>query len=180
MNWSLDVNVKKTKVMIMSTKRIDYDVYDQSMKMGNACLEWVHVYKYLGMEIHSDGNFSLSSENLCTCGWKATFKIKSAFKDVDVNPALRLKLFDVLVKPIVCYGSEIWGLMNNLFTSKTTNQFWERASTLPVEKFQVKFCRGLLGVNSKAINVAVMGEVGRFPLVMSIIKGALKFLKHLG
>ena len=149
------------------------------MKMGNASLEWVHVYKYLGMEIHSDGNFTLSSENLCTRGWKATFKIKSAFKDVDVNPALRLKLFDVLVKPIVCYGSEIWGLMNNLFNSKSTSQFWERASVLPVEKFQVKYCRGLLGVNCKAINVAVMGEVGRFPLIMSIINGALKFFKHL-
>lgn len=163
----------------MSNKKVEYKNVVELMHIGNETLEWVHIYKYLGIELQSDGNFYKSSDNLCIRGWKAIFKIKSAFKDVDVSPSLTLKLFDILVKPVVCYGSEVWGIMNNLFNSKSLDQFWGRVSELPVEKFQVKYCKGLLGVNCKTNNAAVMGEVGRFPFVICIIKGALKFLKHL-
>ena len=51
-------------------------------------------------------------------------------------------------------------------------------SELPVDEFQVKYCKGLLRVNCKAHYAAVKGEVGRFTFFICIIKGVLKFLKH--
>ena len=106
--WSLTINIKKTKVMLMANTKVDHEYLDKPMKIGGETLEWVHVYKYLGIELHYDGNFLQSSENLCIRGWKSIFKIKAAFKDVDVCPKLTLKLFDVLVKPVVCYSSEYY------------------------------------------------------------------------
>ena len=160
--WGLEVNTKKTKVMAMSHSI--KDVPSSIMRIGNATLEWVKSYTYLGILINANGDFLSTSENLCVRGWKASFKIKSALKDVDVNPELQLKLFDTLVAPVICYNGEIWGIMNNVFNSKNVSQFWERVSKLPVEKFQIKFCKSVLGVHPKAHNGAVMGELGRLPL----------------
>lgn len=116
--------------MAMSNKKEELPT--TVVKIGESVLKWVDKYKYLGIEIHLEGNFILSCNNLCVRGWKAAFKIKSALKRIDVNPDLTLKLFDALVKPIICYGSEIWGIMNDLFNSKSINQFWERLENLPV------------------------------------------------
>ena len=175
--WGLEINTKKTQVMAMSNSNAE--VPSRSMKIGEVTLQWVYTYKYLGVLINSNGDFLASSENLCIRGWKATFKIKSALKDVDVDPDLKLKLFDTLVKPIICYNGEIWGVLNNVFNSKSISQFWERVGKLPVENFQLKFCKGLLGVHPKAHNGAVMGELGRLPLFIQIMKSTLKYIIHL-
>ena len=89
--WGLEINTKKTQVMAMSNSNAE--VPSRSMKIGEVPLQWVHTYKYLGVLINSNGDFLASSENLCVRGWKATFKIKSALKYVDVDPELKLKLF---------------------------------------------------------------------------------------
>ena len=54
-----------------------------------------------------------------------------------------------MVTPILSYGAEIWG------TCKVEY----------IEKVQTKFCKYILGVNSKTSNSAVLGECGRQPLV---------------
>ena len=97
----------------------------------------------------------------CVRGWKAVFKIKAAFKSIDINPELSLNMFDTLVKPIVCYSSEIWGAMNTLYCSTSKTKLWEKTEKLPVEIFHLKYCKGLLGVHKKSQNSAVMGELGR-------------------
>ena len=54
------------------------DVPSSIMRIGNATLEWVKSYTYLGILINANGDFLSTSENLCVRGWKASFKIKSA------------------------------------------------------------------------------------------------------
>ena len=69
--------------------------------------------------------------------------------------------------------------MNNVFNSKSISQMWKRVEKLPIETFQLKFCRALLGVHPKTQNAAVMGEVGRLPLFMDVIRAILRYLIHL-
>ena len=89
--WGLEVNTKKTQVMAMTGS--GKDVPGSIMKIGDAALEWVNSYNYLGILINANGDFVPTSENLCIRGWKASFKIKSAaLKYVDVDPKLKLKL----------------------------------------------------------------------------------------
>ena len=94
-------------------------------------------YKYLGIEIHNNGNMIATSENLCSRAWKAIFKMKSAFKDIDVNPKLQIKMFEILVRPILCYNSEIWGPFNYSSIQRSDifdlTLFWNK-----VERFRLK------------------------------------------
>ena len=174
--WELSINVRKTKLMMFSPKGSSLPV--ETVRVGEEHLEWVSKYKYLGVEIHSDGSMLAAMENLCVRGWKATFKLKTALKNIDVNPVTRMKLFDTLIKPIICYASEVWGPINNLATSGSISTFWKRTENLPIEKFQLKYCKHALGVHSKATNAAVMGELGRLPLTLNVVKSMLRFWQH--
>ena len=98
--------------------------------------------------------------------------MKSAFKDVNVSPHLQLKTFQILVKPILCYCSEVWGRFTYNSDNKSNfvdlSVFWKKIEKMPVELFNIKYLKGLLEVHSKKSNAAVMGEVGRYPMFKSI------------
>jgi hypothetical protein len=51
------------------------------------------------------------------------------------------------------------------------------------EKIHLKFCKFILGVHKRTTNIAVLSELGRFPLYFNIIKGMLLYcyrLENLG
>ena len=77
-------------------------------------------------------------------------------------PCHVLDLFDKLISPILCYGSEIWGF----------------SGAKDVEKVHLKFCKKLLAVKQCTQNDFIYGETGRTPLqtkrYMNIIKYWLK------
>ena len=50
---------------------------------------------------------------------------------------------------------------------------------LDIEKVHVKFCKFTLGVNKNAVNLAVKGALGRFPVGISCLLQALKYWHHL-
>ena len=175
--WDLEINISKTKLMVMSIKKDKCQ--NEKLTIGGIQLEWVEVYKYLGVEVHSNGDLLAASKNLCARGWKAVFKMQSAFKGLDVNPLMRIRLFNILVRPIITYGSEVWGAFTNLSSSKSLEQFWQRLSKLPVENFQLKFCKGVLSLHSKTSNAAVLGELGQFPIFIYIMKSMLRYFEHL-
>ena len=56
---------------------------------------------------------------------------------------------------------------------------WKRTEQLPTEKFQVRYCKYILGVHQKATNMSVMGEVGRFPILITIVKSMLRYWQHI-
>ena len=60
-SWMLNINPKKTKIMIFQrrTKRYDYAFY-----VGNEKIDIIQDYTYLGTRISSSGNFTLSLEHL--------------------------------------------------------------------------------------------------------------------
>ena len=46
---------------------------------------------------------------------------------------------------------------------------------LHIEKLSVKFRKYLLGVNKKASNLAVRGELGRYPLFIDVVLSLVKY-----
>ena len=75
------------------------------------------------------------------------------------------KIFDTVVVPAICYGSEVWG--------------YEYSET--IERVQLKFCRYLLGVNSSVSRHAILGECGRLPLCCIYFKRCISYwIKLLG
>lgn len=64
-----------------------------------------------------------------------------------------------MVVPILSYGAELWG--------------YEICQ--PIENVQNKFCKRLLKVSSSACNVAVLGELGRYPLSVCYMKRCIVY-----
>ena len=61
---------------------------------------------------------------------------------------IQLQLFDVLVKPVLLYGCEVWA----------------HEGTDILEKLHLRFCKYVLGVNKSTCTNMVYGELGATPL----------------
>ena len=123
-------------------------------------MESVKHYNYLGLIFSSRLSWSPAKRNLAAKGIKSLYSIQSVIRKLGgFSVANAFKLFDSIVVPVVCYGSEVWG--------------FELSEC--IERVQLKFCRFLLGVNSNASNQAVLGECGRLPLCCFYFKRCVTF-----
>ena len=138
----------------------------------------VSQYKYLGLTIRSSGKIDF--ENLCKKGLKATFLMKKKLSFDEMNDQLGLKLFDSMLRPISCYGSEVCGpLAMNLYKMKPSSSIKDKYDTLKFDKFQLRLLKQLLGVNKYSTNLAARGELGSFPVSIYIMIQSIKFWLHL-
>lgn len=69
-------------------------------------------------------------------------------------------LFDRMVMPILMYCAEIWGIYS---------------TTHLIEKVHIQFCQNILGVKSQTPNMAVLGELGRYPLAILCKERVIKY-----
>ena len=93
-----------------------------------------------------------------------------------------LHLYEHLLKPIVLYGSEIWGAFKtNTSTCKNSSCFLfeEIYRNNIADKSQIRYLKYVLGVNKHTSNLAVLSETGRFPMYFSIILSIVKYLHRL-
>ena len=164
--WCIEVNVKKTKVIIFSkTGRLMNDRFN----IGTDTLECVKQYKYLGLIIENTGKFNEARKQLFQKGMKASFKLYRDMKSADPSIKTFLHIFDHCIKPIVLYGCENWGVFNITQKRKTLPMFdifkeWE------MEKLNLKYCKYILGVTKLCTNIAVLSELGRYPLYIDLLK----------
>ena len=98
---------------------------------------------------------------------RALFSIKQGIFDKSIKPSSVLHIFDALVKPIALYNAEIWAAYKSCYKSKTLE-----------DKVNIRFCKYVLGVNSKACNFAVISELGQFPMLISILTSCINFWLH--
>ena len=69
--------------------------------------------------------------------------------------------------PILSYGSEVWGPFIAQKACETNLR--TVLDTAPCEILNIKLCKYILGVNKHATNDAVRGELGQYPVLISII-----------
>ena len=93
----------------------------------------------------------------------------------NINITTACKLVDTSVLPILSYGSEVWlpYLFDKFDITSLLKLCDDKISV--VESVNIKLCKLLLGVNKKAVNHAVRGELGKFPIAIGLIEHALKF-----
>ena len=71
------------------------------------------------------------------------------------DPIVKCKLFDALVKPILCYGCELWSIGGN------------KSALAELKHTEIGFLKWLLGVQTHTSTVHVLAEFGRYPLQLS-------------
>ena len=108
---------------------------------------------------------------------KGVRKLKSVIDREFLSPKISLDLFDKTVKPVCMYGSEIWSCFN---ASQTNNiSFEQLMKKFPIEKVNISFCKWLLGIHKYSSNFGVLGEIGRYPFCIDILKGVVKYWSKL-
>jgi len=168
--WKMSVNEKKSKIMIFSKKETDKIKQTRFTLNGNF-LDKVKEFTYLGVKISSTGNFASHQIKTKEKALHAFYKITNKIDFRRLKPKLACKLFDSLIRPILTYSCEIWGVYQ-----KHDFEKWDKN---PIEKVQLRFCKYFLGVSNKASNIATRAELGRFPLLTFIDNLSFKYFNHL-
>ena len=111
-------------------------------------LEVVTSFRYLGVELFKNGNWSRIQKHIAQHATRALYKLYNLFNQLTLPVHEQLKLFDSLVGSILSYSSESWG-------------FHEAPD---VELVHTKFLRKILGVRKSTNVSAQYGEAGRLPM----------------
>ena len=167
--WKLSVNMDKSNVMIFN--KSGHTLNRFKFNYGNVDIKITNEYCYLGIVFVPSGSFTKAMIRLKDKALKAYFKIRdnlycSSYK-------CSMKLFTTLLQPILSYGCEVWApyFLRNLNNSN----FLNICDNLPSEALHIKVCKGILGVHKKATNNAVRGELGSFPILITMLSLSIKY-----
>ena len=173
-DWQLTVNINKTKVMIFQNKYSP----TPTLFYKNSPLVETKEYNFLGNVINYTGSFKKAVQELTKKGLKVLFALKSRFSHFQSIPvSLSCKLFDVLIRPVLLYNSEVW-LMDEYISILKSLKRAEHHGTvcdylsldykLCFETVHNRYCKSVLGLKKTACNFSAKLELGRFSLVSFI------------
>ena len=165
--WDLELNLKKTKVMIFNKQGSVIRKF--KFYYGSKEIDTTNQYTYLGFTFIPSGKKHVGIENLLKKGKKAWFSIQKMLnKSKEKTIATYLKLIDSLVKPIILYACECWGdsQKKDIFANK-------------IEQFHMSMCKQIIGVYKSTNNIKVLSELGRTPLKIDIQTKMFKYLQRL-
>ena len=131
----------------------------------NKVIEIVKQHRYLGILLDGTGKLNTAMTDLAKKAMRATHVIYKLSTYNKISPQLLLQIYNSMIKPILLFSSETWApemKPNN----DTENSF-------------LKFCKHILGVNRKAINNAVMSELGVYPLEIDKKINMISFYLHI-
>ena len=155
----LKVNMDKTKTMIFNKtgRHMRRNFY-----LGNLKVKTTREYKYLGFKVTPSGEIASGLRDLRDRALKAYYKLKNQLGPFfRKHPDVTLKLFDALIKPILLYASDFWGVL-------------KLPKNNPFDKLHLRFCKELLGVQIQTTNSGVFLELGQLPLELYAIKNSIK------
>ena len=156
--WGLNINLSKTKIMVFRNggplKKNEKWFYK-----GNE-LEHVSFYRYLGITFTVKLIWTCAQKMVAAQGMKTLNFIKHIYyKCNGLPPDIIIELMEKMVKPVITYGAEIWGL--NMHKC--------------IEDVQVKSGRFILGLPSSSPRAAVLGDCGLTPIRIDCIIKAIKY-----
>ena len=155
-NWSLTVNVEKTKIVIFSRGKLRIVPH---FVFGNDQVEVVGDFRYLGITFNFNNKFNKCKSYLHDQASRAMFSLIQKAKKFQLPVDIMLELFDKLVMPILTYGAEVWGF----------------SDLVVLERLHLKFLKMILHVKSTTTNCMVYGEFGAFPIHVVIYSKMLGF-----
>ena len=174
----LSVNKKKTQCMIFNKRGLRPKFFPSvKFYLNGQLLENAETYTYLGLVFVPSGSPMAATKELFHKASRAWFALSHVIYQNKKMPVRRaLQLVDSLVTPVALYNTEVLTILSLPKASFTTKEgllkAWE--DYLP-EKIKQKASRMILSVQKKASRLAVLGELGRYPM---LIKGLAQVLKY--
>ena len=154
----LHINFDKTKIIVFRNggplRMTEKWVFDGKN------IEVVSFYKYLGIFFTPKLVWTKTLESQALQGLKASASIFKFQKNFGFfSPQDIFKLFDTIVKPVLCYGSEIWGY-----------RYYDK-----IEKIQSKFCKRFCCLSANTSDFMALGECGRLPIAITYMTRCLSY-----
>ena len=171
--WKLEVNLKKTKIVIFNKQGTLIKKHKFHYKQN--LIQNTKEYKYLGFTFSCSGSDSLGTQTLLNQAKKAWYAIKSNLtKSLNKNVKTYLHLFDTQVKPIMLYSCETW-----IDFLKNDNNIIHKLRKCKLENVQIGILKQILGVRKNTSNIAMLLETGRHPLALHALERAIKYFLRL-
>ena len=118
----------------------------------------------------------LARSNLYSSAVKAFFKLRRIINPKHMKIKTITRIFESLIESILLYACEITNIFNITKSIKNNkHNIFEKTNKWEQERLHLQFCRLILGVGSKATNMAIYGELGKFPLFLKAMKQMWKF-----
>ena len=148
--WKLKVNCSKTNIVIFSRGRVETGKYN--FRFGTTDIQVVTQYKYLGLMFNYNGRFRQGELLLKQRATRAMYGLISKCRKFNLPVDMQLELFKSMVSPVMLYGAEVWG----------------HYVIRDLEQLHLKFLKYTLHVHKYTSNDIVYGELGEYPIDISI------------
>ena len=175
LKWQLTLNPSKSKIIIFNHQG---RLLRGNFTFNNQTLEIVKSYTYLGLEITASGSYTAAKVALMEKARKAMMPLISTVAQFHMPINYSLHLFDSFVKPIALYNAENWAVLTThqrISLENNSTTILSYLLNIQAEKVHLKYLKYLLGVKKSCSNHAVLGELGRIPLVHSALVRLLTF-----
>ena len=143
--YGLHINVSKTKVLVFSRGKIRNI---PNFNFDSSRIDVVFQYKYLGITLNYNNKMNIALKTQCLSSNKAIFSVLKKARALKLPIDIQLDMFDKCVKPILLYGSEIWGCV----------------PLDEIDKIQTRFLKMMLGIRKSTTTCILLGELGCFPV----------------
>lgn len=140
--WYLQVNLEKTKCMTFNTLG---RIVTCKFNFEGKIIEDMKNITYLGVTISASGCFTEAKNIIFKKGLKAYFKLCKSMGEYKPSISTFLHVFDHTVKPVLMYGSEIWGTFSQ-GRLKSDDSFYKLCNDFLIENLNIKACKFILGL----------------------------------
>ena len=144
--WGLEVNRSKTEVMVFRRggKLANHERWYYAGERLSVSSE----FRYLGVVYSTKGGWSKHVGSAVDRANKVIHLLRAfVFRMTDLRVEILLRIFNVMVRPVVTYGAEVWGHSPSALLNKPL----------------AKFCRLVLGLPNGAPTAGVLLELGVVP-----------------
>ena len=87
-----------------------------------------------------------------------------------------MQLFTSLICPIAQYASEFWSILSlPLKSFETKNNLMKAWENFVPEVLNQRFCRLIMSVHKKTSRLALLGDLGHYPLLVQSFTQTLKY-----
>jgi hypothetical protein len=160
--WCININESKSNIIHFRKPHVLRTNF--TFKCGDASLELVDEYRYLGLHLNEHMNFEKTAAHLAAAGTRALGAIRNKIFNVKhVRFHTFSKLFQTCVSPIIDYCSGIWGFK----------------SYKSIQDVQYKAIRYFLGVHKFCPLPALEGDIGWSSCVTRCHLNMIRFWNHL-
>ena len=172
----MEVNVPKTEIVVFRhSQRPVAGAGVWSWQYNGQPLQVSAEFRYLGIILHDTRGVMAAVPSLVTAAKRATYAMISRFRVCKIRDiALKLKLFQALVAPIMQYCGEIWG-PDLLVPCRTVDHIVSNQ----LQQVQSAFLRNLGRLRTTANTQVLHREFCMQPVARAWVYGALKLWERL-